>query len=354
MARTALVTGGSGYFGTTMVQRLVASGYRVRNLDLNPPDGHPGEVEFIAADIRDAIRVREACAEVDVVFHNVAQQPLAKRAELIESVNVSGTETLLRAARDAGVAKLVHTSSTAVYGVPAGNPVDETTPLTPAEVYGRAKVRAEALCVQAAQSGLDVTIMRPRTLVGHGRLGLFSILFDWVADGVPVFVFGRGDNLYQFVHADDMAGACMLAGEREGPTSYNVGASEFGTMRDTLEALTAHAGTGATVRSLPVKPAMLAMAALSRAGLAPFGAYHWLVYGKPLWFDITKAQTELGWHPRHSNESMVCEAYDWFALHRDDLHTQDRSLHQSPTKQGALRVLRWVSDALPSRRSTAA
>jgi nucleoside-diphosphate-sugar epimerase len=187
--------------------------------------------------------------------------------------------------------------------------------------------------------------MRPRTLVGHGRLGLFSILFDWVADGVPVFVLGKGDNPYQFVHADDMANACILAAQREGPTSYNIGAAEFGTMRETLEALTIHAGTGASVWPLPVRPAIFAMAGLSRVGLAPFGAYHWLVYGKPLWFDITKARTELNWEPKYSNNAMLCEAYDWFVEHRDHLASEGRSLHQSPTKQGVLRLLRSVSRA---------
>jgi nucleoside-diphosphate-sugar epimerase len=343
VADTALVTGGSGYFGTTMVEQLVSGGYRVRNLDLNPPKDHPDGVEFVLADIRDLDAVRQACFDVDVVFHNVAQQPLAKQTSLIESVNIDGTRTLLRAARDAGVAKVVHTSSTSVYGIPDANPVNEEAPLTPIEVYGKAKAAAEGLCREAAGRGLDVTIMRPRTLVGHGRLGLFSILFDWVADGVPVFVFGRGDNPYQFVHAADMARACILAGQREGATSYNIGAADFGTMRETLEALTIHAGTGATVWSLPVRPAALAMAGLSRAGLAPFGAYHWLVYGKPLWFDIGKARAELGWEPKYSNNAMICEAYDWFVEHRDDLSSEGRSLHQSPTKQGALRALRWAS-----------
>jgi nucleoside-diphosphate-sugar epimerase len=344
---TALVTGGSGYFGGTIVEQLVAAGYRVRNLDINGPEGHPPGAEFVAGDIRDYDRVREACGDVDVVFHNVAQQPLAKDPALIESVNVNGTATLLAAARDAGVAKVVHTSSTSVYGIPGRNPVDEESPLTPVEVYGRAKARAEALCNDAAGGGIDVTIVRPRTVVGHGRLGLFAILFDWVADGVPVFVLGRGDNPYQFVHAADLAAACVLAGQREGPTSYNLGAAEFGTIRETLEGLTVHAATAARVRSLPGKPAMLAMAALSRVGLAPFGPYHWLVYGKPLWFDITRARTELGWEPKHSNISMLCEAYDWFLEHRDNLGGAGKSLHQSPAKQGALRLLRAISQRLP-------
>lgn len=351
MARV-LVTGGSGYFGTVLVGQLVAAGAGVRNFDLNAPDDHPAAVEFVPGDIRDAKAVREAVDGVDVVFHNVAQQPLAKDHELIESTNVGGTRNLLDAALDAGVSKVVFTSSTSVFGVPTSNPVTEDTPTIGAEVYGRAKVASEGLCRAAAARGLDVTIIRPRTIVGHGRLGLFGILFDWIADGVPVFVLGRGDNPYQFVHAGDLARACRLAGERPGPTTYNIGAAEFGTMRETLEALVAHAATGSAVWSLPVRPAATAMAALSRLGLAPFGPYHWLVYAKPLWFDITKARTELGWEPAHSNDSMMIEAYEWFLAHRDEVGRGGRSLHQSPARQGALRVLRAGARAVQRARSS--
>jgi nucleoside-diphosphate-sugar epimerase len=338
-----LVTGGSGYFGSVLVEQLVDAGHRVRNLDVNAPDHHPPGVELVRGDVRDARVVRDAVDGIDVVFHNVAQQPLAKDGALIESVNVGGTRILLGAALDAGVTQLVHTSSTSVYGVPTTNPVTEETPTIAAEVYGRAKVTAERLCRDAADRGLDVTIIRPRTIVGHGRLGLFGILFDWVADGVPVFVLGPGDNPYQFVHAGDLASACRLAAERPGPTSYNIGAAEFGTMRETLQALVDHAGTGSAVWSLPVRPAAMGMAALSRLKLAPFGPYHWLVYAKPLWFDITKARTELEWEPVHSNESMMVESYEWFLAHREEMRSAGRSLHQSPAKQGALRALRAVA-----------
>ncbi len=88
----------------------------------------------------------------------------------------------------------------------------EDTRPHPLEDYGRAKLQAELLCRQAVEGGLDVTIIRPRTILGHGRLGIMAILFEFVADGAPVFVFGPGDNKYQFVHANDLADACLRAG----------------------------------------------------------------------------------------------------------------------------------------------
>lgn len=338
--RTVLVTGGSGYFGTILVERALAAGDRVRVLDLNPA---PTGAESIVADVRDLDAVRRAAEGVDVVLHNVAQVPLARDRHLFWSVNVAGTANVLLAARDAGVSKVVHTSTSAIYGIPEANPVDEETTPRPLEAYGRAKLEAEVLCRQAVDDGLDVTIIRPRTILGHGRLGLMAILFELVAEGAPVFVFDGGHNRYQLVHAEDLADACLLAAAHPGAGSFNIGAREFGTMRETLEALCAAAGTGSRVRSVPMAPARLAMRAMAAVGQGPFAPYHWLLYGESLWFDTSKAERELGWAPKHSNASMVIESYRWFLEHRDELGGDGRSHHQSPVRLGALRALRWLS-----------
>jgi len=212
MARRVLVTGGSGYFGTILAELALARGSEVRILDLNPPGPSLAAAEFVAGDVRDRAAVRAACEGVDVVFHNVAQVPLAKDRALFDEVNVGGTANVLVAARDARVAKVVHTSSSAVFGIPEHNPVTEDSPCRPLEAYGRAKLRAELLCHDARDGGLDVTIIRPRTVLGHGRLGVIALLFEFVADGAPVFVLGGGHNRYQLVHAADLADACLRAG----------------------------------------------------------------------------------------------------------------------------------------------
>jgi nucleoside-diphosphate-sugar epimerase len=122
--------------------------------------------------------------------------PLAKDKALFWSVNRDGMETVLDAALEAGVAKLIYTSSSAVFGVPASNPVTEDTVPSPAEDYGRAKLDGERLCRDFAQRGLDVTIIRPRTILGSGRLGIFQILFEWIYQGDNIPILGKGDNLY--------------------------------------------------------------------------------------------------------------------------------------------------------------
>lgn len=338
MSRSVLVTGGSGYFGSVLSELALARGDSVRIFDLNAST--LAGAEFVQGDVRDAAATRAACDGIDVVFHNVAQVPLAKDRDLFDEVNVGGTANLLVAARDARVSKVVHTSSSAVFGIPEHNPVTEASPCRPLEAYGRAKLRAELLCHDAVAAGQDVTIVRPRTVLGHGRLGVFALLFEFVADGAPVFVLGRGDNRYQLVHANDLADACLRAGDRAGASVYNIGAVEFGTMRATLQALVDHAQTGSRVRSLPVAPARFGMHALATLGLAPFAPYHWLLYSESLFFDVTKARTELGWEARHSNASMVIESYEWFRAHRKVADDGARSHHQSPVRLGLLRALK--------------
>jgi len=345
MPQRALITGGSGYFGCLLRQRLRAGGAAVRVFDLIDADDRPADVEFLAGDIRDPDAVRRACADVDVVYHNVAQVPLAKDRQLFWSVNCGGTMNLLQAARDADVRKIVHTSSSAVFGVPARNPVDDSVAPHPLEAYGKAKLEAEHLVERAVrEDGLDVTIIRPRTILGHGRLGIFQILFDWVEDGRRIPVLGKGDNVYQFVHADDLADACIKAAQRPGPAVYNVGAERFGTMRQTLEALCTHAGTGSTVYSLPMGIMVAAMKVTSAARLSPLGPYHSLMYGRSLYFDIARPKAELAWQPQWSNDEMICQSYDWYVGHKHEMSRwTGKSAHSSAVKQGVLALLKMLS-----------
>jgi nucleoside-diphosphate-sugar epimerase len=339
----ALITGGSGYFGSLLRDRLAEKGGSVRVFDLIDAEDRPAGVEFSGGDIRDYEALSAACSGCDVIYHCVAQVPLAKDRALFRSVNIDGTACLLRAARLSGARKVIYVSSSAVFGVPGSNPVTELTPPVPGEAYGRAKLEAENLCRQASGQGMDITIVRPRTILGHGRLGIFQILFEWIRTGSNVPVLGDGSNLYQFVHADDLAEACILAAARPGPALYNCGAERFGTMRGALEALCAHAGTGSRVRGVPMGPAILFLNATAGLGLSPLGPYHAMMFGRSFYFDIGKAKQELGWRPRHSNEEMLIQSYDWYVENRDRIMAaQPASHHRSAVRQGILSLARHL------------
>jgi nucleoside-diphosphate-sugar epimerase len=153
-------------------------------------------------------------------------------------------------------------------------------------------------------------------------------------------VLGSGNAQFQFIHARDLAEATILAAARPGPAVYNIGTDRFGTTREALEALCAHAATGSKVKSVPDAPTRLLMAAATKLRLSPLGNYHYLAYSKPSWFDISDAVNELGWKPKYSNDEMLIESYDWYLAHRDDvMRSKWASPHKSGVKQGVLKFL---------------
>jgi nucleoside-diphosphate-sugar epimerase len=342
----SLVTGGAGYFGELLARQLLASGQEVRIFDLNWSD--LPKIEQITGDIRDPAKVAQACRGIDVVYHNVAQVPLAKNLSLFSSVNEDGTRILLEESRKAGIQKVVYTSSSAVFGVPNKNPVTRAMRPKPSEAYGRAKLAGEELCRKAVEAGLDVSIVRPRTILGHGRLGIVQILFDWVSKGRDVPVFNGGNNIYQFVHADDLVSACIAAGQRPGFAIYNIGAEHFGTMRELFEALIRHAKQGSRIKSLPMAPMETLMSAASQFGLSPLGPYHALMFGREFYFDISDAQRELGYAPRYSNEAAICHSYDWYIANRDRIRFEGASHHKSAVRKGVLALAPALLKMLPS------
>src|SRR5580700_7708323 len=136
----ALITGGSGYFGSLLRDRLKAQGQGVRIFDVADAEDRTNDVEFAKGDIRNEKEVDAACEGCEIIYHCVAQVPLAKDRHLFESVNIQGTENLLKAALAAKARKVIYVSSSAVFGAPKSNPVNEQTTPTPAEAYGRAKL----------------------------------------------------------------------------------------------------------------------------------------------------------------------------------------------------------------------
>ncbi len=339
-----LVSGGSGFVGSNIVRLLAARGETVRVLDIWKDPALPPDVDFILADINDREAVNKAMRGMDYVHHTVALVPLAKAGKRFWTVNVDGTRTALEAARAAGVKMFCHMSSSAVFGSPDIMPITTATPLRPVEIYGRAKLAAEELVKQAGREGMAVSVIRPRTIVGVGRLGIFEILFDWIRDGANIYIIGPGTNLFQFVHVDDLAEVSVLCALRQTPGLFNVGTDRFGTLRDALAALIAHAGTSSRVKSLPVPLAMIALQVLDKLHLSPLGPWHYMTYHKAFYFDIAPTMDALAWRPKYDNVQILTQAYDSFTgSHSSADPSRGTSIHKRPVKQGVLRLLKALS-----------
>jgi nucleoside-diphosphate-sugar epimerase len=339
-----LVTGGSGFVGSNLARLLRERGEDVRVLDLWQDVSQRPDIEFVQADINDREAVAKAMRGVDYVHHNVALVPLAKAGDRYWTVNVEGTRTALEAARGARVKMFCHMSSSAVFGSPNQMPITNNTPREPVEIYGRAKLAAEELVIQAGREGMPVSSIRPRTIVGTGRLGVFEILFDWIKSGANIYIIGPGTYPFQFVHVDDLCEVSIQSALQEKPGLFNAGAAKFGSLRDDLGALIRHAGVKSKIKSLPVGLSIGTLAALDKLGLSPLSPWHYLTYHKPFYFDIKPTVDALGWTPKYDNVSILTKAYDWFVSPQRQAETPaGMSFHKQPVKQGILRVLKALS-----------
>lgn len=339
-----LITGGSGFLGSLIVESLVKHGDSVVSLDIWEPPDRNKNIEFVLGSILDRDLVRRAVKGVDVVHHSAALVPLTKAGKLFHEVNVEGTRIVAEEAARANVSYFVHTSSSTVFGCPSSSPVSNAKPLEPVEEYGISKLGAEIVAKEVSdRSGMPLIVVRPRTMVGVGRLGIFQILFEWISENRNIYVIGDGRNKIQFLHGDDLIDCYMFLCEKKRPGFYNVGTDRFDTLENTLGNLIHHAGSKSKIRHLPKNLTMQGLAWLDVLGLSPLAPWHYLTYSEDFYFDINPL-LELGWKPRYSNDEMFKIAYDDFVAHYDKSgDTSSNSAHRKRVKEKIL----WLLKHLP-------
>ena len=214
-----LVTGGTGFLGRRLVQQLLEEGEEVWTLARTSQAAAPLQslgARVISGDVRRWSSLRRAVQGMEAIFHCAGKvEPTGRWVDFLE-VNVLGTERLILAAVEHGVRRIIHVSSIGIYGPQStGAMISEHSGYDPNPgargFYTRSKIEAEALCLEYAGRGGDVTVLRPMSLFGPHMSGVFVLLFDWVHRGRPVYLLGKGRNRVQMVSAWDVADACRLA-----------------------------------------------------------------------------------------------------------------------------------------------
>lgn len=265
-----LVTGGAGFIGSTIADRLISEGARVRILD-NLLTGDMSNVnsaaEFIEADVRDPEAVRKALAGVDLVFHEAAQINPAKAVEdpvFDFDINAKGTLNILLLAKDAGVKRFI-LASTNVYGDAETDTMSEgfatlATPRSLLSPYAASKVCAEAY-LKVAHDELKLPTVRlryfnvygPRQLV-KSESGVIAIFSLAALAGKPICIFGDGTHTRDFVYVDDVVEANIRAAvtDAAGGCVFNVGTGVETSVNDVAEKV--NEITGAYVPILHKKP----------------------------------------------------------------------------------------------------
>ena len=322
-----LVTGGAGYLGSQLVQRLVDVGCQVRSLDIAPQPARPG-VEAVQADLCDRQALATACEGVDTVFHTAAiinictlARPAVRRQ--VWRVNVEGTQHLLQAAANAGVAAFVHTSTGNVAMDRELIDVDETTPYATRtrDLYSVSKIAAERLALAADQAdGMRVCALRSGGLWGpDARSVMVRSFLDELRSGRFVAVIGDGRTYMDNTHIENLLDAQLLAAkalrfqaETSGGQAYFVFDGERINPMEWFRPLTEGLGYRFPRVRLPGRPMLwmawgLELAHLlgARQPTLTVRAVRNLLESSA--FRIDKACRELGYAPRYSRDSGLPE-----------------------------------------------
>jgi len=308
-AKRVLVTGGGGFIGSHVVDRLVTEGFKVGVLDnfvtgdrTNLSRHTANAVTIHETDIVDADAVEKVLRGYDMVVHNAALVSVTRSVEdpiLVNGVNVSGTVNLLRAAVRSRVERFVYASSSSVYGDTETLPKDESMPTRPTSPYGVSKLSAESYCSAFAKVyGLRTVSLRYFNVFGpRQKAGLYSgvipIFIRRVLDGKHPIIYGDGSQTRDFTFVSDVVEANLLALSNDnvlGGEVYNIAG-----------------GRTTSVNELASKVTLL----LGRPDLVPehVGARKGDILAS--YADVSRAGRELGYRPRTSLSDGLKETIEW-------------------------------------------
>lgn len=344
-----LVTGGTGFLGLHTCEYFHDLGWDVTAFDLKSfePEDEITGVDYVEGDVRDEAAVEDAIEGMDYVVHTAAALPLWDD-DRIRRTTIDGTRNVLWAAKDEGVKRVVYISSTAVYGTHDTHPITEESELDGVGPYGEAKIEAEKLCQDFHRQGMCVPILRPKTFIGPKRLGVFQVLFDWIEDGANVPLVGWGNNKYQLLHVKDLVRAVelMLTHEDDETVNdtFNIGADEFGRMKDDFQAPIDYANTGKRTVGTPAPLAIVALRVLDRLNLSPLYAWVYETAHEDSYVSVEKLK-RLGWEPEYSNREALVETYEWYLENYEEPADATGLDHRNAWDQGALTLVKRVFQA---------
>ncbi len=325
----ALVTGGTGFVGSHLIESLRSSGDTVRAIVRRSSDreqiarlgGEP-----VQGELGDLDSLRDACRGCDVVYHAAARVEILGDFREFHETTVMGTERLVQAAREAGVRRFVYVSSCGVYHpkLMSSGVINESTPSPPPPkwfVYGRTKLAAEEVVRKNVATPMEWVIIRLGYLYGPRNRALHRYFRPFFTAG-PIMLIGSGNNEMTMLYVHDAARAVALAGrsnEAVGRTLIAAG-NERITQRIYLNTLADGFGVARPTKSLPYPVAYVLgwigewMLRLSpRLVKIPFNRSVVALTGLPQRIDDTATQQLLNWKPQVRFADGMQRAFDWYA-----------------------------------------
>ncbi|MEZ5812881.1 MAG: NAD(P)-dependent oxidoreductase [Rhizobiaceae bacterium] len=320
-----IIFGGDGFVGRHLAPKLIEDGHEVIVADIAKSDlGHYRQAEFVFCDVTDPAAVEAVGIRADDMVYNLSAKMLspiqvrAKRHDFFWPVNFHGTEHIIQAMDKAGASKLVHYTTDMIYGHTYTWPQTEDHPANPLGEYGLSKWKTEELCWQWRDKGMDISLFRPRLIIGPGRLGILTKLFKLIDWNLPVPMIGSGRNPYQFISVYDCAEAARAAFRAGVPNeAYNLGSLNPPPVRKLLGELVRHAGSKSILLPTPGWAVKRTLDLLDLLNMPIMDPEQYLIADEMCILDVSKAGRDLGWVPEFRDEDMLIAAYREYRQGRD-------------------------------------
>jgi len=306
-----LITGGAGFIGSHLCDKYTKEGHTVLCLD-NFMSGNLTNVrhlldyrnfKLIKGDIRDFDLLEKVMRDVDVVFHLAAQIHVERsyiEPKLTYEVNVMGTQNVLEVARIYDAKKIIHASTSEVYGSAQYAPIDEKHPLNAPHPYGASKIAADRMCYAYIQTyGMNISILRlfnvfgPRQRdIGYG--GVISIFTRRVLSNISPIIYGDGQQTRDYTYIEDAVRAYDLVLNHDEPIteSVNFGTGKEVSIIDLANKIIDLCGKKGNIKPVHVEPRMGEV--------------------KRLIADATKAKNLLGWEPEYDLQRGLSKFVQWY------------------------------------------
>jgi nucleoside-diphosphate-sugar epimerase len=304
-----LVTGAQGFLGTEVVSQMLKLGHKVFGVDLKPGLGSVS-IDVCSKDFEEYMIETSP----DVVVHLAGVQygrPVKKRYrnEFFEA-NVTMAKSISEAAQKLpSLKQIIYVSTDMVYGRVSQTPVPTTASTSPVGPYGASKLFAEETFRRLADKvGLTLTIFRPRLIAGDGRLGTIAVLKFFIQHGLPVPIFGRGENRYQMVSKSDVANAIALAllGRKSG--TFNLGSNNPPQVKELISYVIAELGSRSLKVFIPNGLLIGLLKAADHLNFSPLSPEQFEIAGLEYVLDTSITKTSLGWEPTKSDQQILVES----------------------------------------------
>ena len=316
-----IIFGGDGFLGTELTKKLTEKGETVlicdRKQTLESGIYDNELVSYIKMDVKEPDTFNQIPVEKDdVVYHFAAELlvpiiPRKERQKYFWDALYVGTTNVLEFMVSHELTNLVYYTTDMVYGHTVHNPRFEDHPRVPVGPYGEAKYQTELLCEKyRKEKGFNITIFRPRLIIGENRLGILKILFTLIDKNLPIPLIGNGKNYYQFISVSDCADACIAAVEANFPNEeYNLGSYNPPTVKELLNDLIKEANSKSFLIPTPASLDKLILAGFDRINMPIMDPEQYLIADETCVLDVSKAERDLNWKPKFTDSDMLIVAY---------------------------------------------